>query len=94
VIHRTDTHVGDKLTDEFGNLVFDSEIAERREREVTDRVFEYLDRQEDAGYQYDTAYLLMGGDHVTGEDAYSHQQATIYKILSKKLRQSRNYYNI
>lgn len=85
VIHRTDTHVGDKLTDEFGNLVFDSEIAARREREVTDRVFEYLDRQEDAGYQYDTAHLLMGGDHVTGEDTYSHQQAEIKETLDDQV---------
>jgi hypothetical protein len=85
VIHRTDTHFGDVLENEFGEVVFDSNIARKREEYVTERVMELVERQEQAGVTYDTAHLLLGGDHVTGENIYQNQQAEIEEGLDEQL---------
>jgi biotin operon repressor len=85
VIHRTDAHFGDEVTDEFGNTVFDTEIAERRERYITNKTMDLIERQNEAGINYDTAHLLLGGDHVTGENIYPKQQAEIRETLDEQI---------
>lgn len=85
VIHRTDAHFGDRLTDEFGNVVFDSEIAAERERTVTRETMQLVERQRQAGMVFDTAHLLLGGDHVTGEQIYQNQQAEIVETLDEQI---------
>jgi hypothetical protein len=85
VIHRTDTHFGDVLEDEFGNIVFDSEIAREREEHVTERVMDLVERQEEAGVTYDTAHLLLGGDHVTGENIYANQLSEVEAGLDEQI---------
>ncbi|MFC6717936.1 ArsR family transcriptional regulator [Natrialbaceae archaeon GCM10025810] len=73
VIHRSDDHIGAEVYDEFGNLVFNKDIAAERIRSVTDSVMDLIDREEKADRQFDTAHLLLGGDTVTGENIFSHQ---------------------
>lgn len=85
VIHRTDTHIGDVVTNEFGETVYDTEIAVNREEYVTSQVMELVERQQQAGVTFDTAHLLLGGDHVTGEQIYANQQAHIEETLDSQI---------
>lgn len=85
VIHRTDAHFGDVVRSEYGDEVFNSGIAEERERVVTDKVMHLVARQNEAGIEYDTAHLLLGGDMVTGENAFPHQQSEIRETLDQQI---------
>lgn len=85
VIHRTDAHFGDHLTDEFGNTVYSPEIAREREQQVTDKAMDVVERQQRAGVEFDTANLLLGGDHVTGEHIYANQLAEVTQTLDEQV---------
>ncbi len=85
VIHRSDDHIGAVVEDEFGNVVFDKDIATERVRSVTDSVMNLIDREEKADRKFDTAHLLLGGDTVTGENIYSHQPHEIDLTLDEQI---------
>jgi hypothetical protein len=85
VIHRTDDHIGALSHDEFGNVIFDDEIAAERIREVTRRAMELIDRQEAAGSVFDTAHLLLGGDIVTGEGIFPSQAHELCLNLDEQI---------
>jgi biotin operon repressor/uncharacterized protein with GYD domain len=73
VCHRSDDHIGAKYHDEYGNNTFDAELGIQRVRTVSDRVFELKARQEDAGVDFDTLHLVMGGDHLHGAGIHDDQ---------------------
>lgn len=85
VIHRTDAHFGDQIEDEFGNVVFSPEILEEREKYVTDKLMQLVERQSKAGVEYDTAHLLLGGDCVTGEHTYANQLGEVVLTLDEQI---------
>ena len=85
VIHRSDDHIGAEVSDEYGNLVFNKDIAADRIRSVTDAVMDLIDREEKADRQFDTAHLLPGGDTVTGENIFSHQPHEIDLTLDAQI---------
>ncbi len=85
VIHRSDDHIGAEVHDEYGNLVFNSEIAADRIRSVTDSVMDLIEREGAANRDYDTAHLLLGGDTVTGENIFSHQPHEIDLTLDQQI---------
>lgn len=85
VIFRTDSHFGDIEHDEFGRVIYNAEIAEARERYITDEVMSLIDRQEAAGSVFDTAHLLLGGDIVTGEGIYEGQPWDTELTLDKQI---------
>lgn len=85
VIHRSDDHIGAEVKDEYGNVVFNSEVAEERIRSVTDSVMDLVDREGRADREYDTAHLLLGGDTVTGENIFSHQPHEVDLTLDKQI---------
>ncbi|ELY47344.1 hypothetical protein [Natronorubrum sulfidifaciens] len=85
VIHRSDDHIGAEVYDEFGNLVFNKDIAAERIRSVTDSVMDLIDREEKADRQFDTAHLLLGGDTVTGENIFSHQPHEIDLTIDEQI---------
>jgi len=85
VIHRTDAHFGDEIRDEFGQVEFDTDIVERREREVLDKALGEVQRQQQLGIDFGTTNLLMGGDMVTGEVTYPHQQSEIVDNIDEQL---------
>ncbi len=66
VVHRSDDHIGANYTDEFGNDTFSAEIGIKRVRNVSDKVFSLKKRQEEAGVEFDTLHIVMGGDHLHG----------------------------
>ena len=66
VCHRSDDHIGASYHDEYGNNTFSAEIGIGRVRTVTDKVFRLKRRQEEAGVNFDSLHILLGGDHVHG----------------------------
>lgn len=85
VIHRSDDHIGAEVRDEYGNLVFNKDIATDRIRSVTDSVMNLIGREGEADREYDTAHLLLGGDTVTGENIYSHQPHEIDLTMDQQI---------
>jgi predicted transcriptional regulator len=73
VVHRSDDHIGASYTDEFGNQTFDAQIGIERVRTVTNKVFNLKARQEEAGVDFDTLHIVMGGDHLHGIGIHSDQ---------------------
>lgn len=92
VIHRADDHIGAEYEDEFGNEVFNPEIAESRVREVTNKVMELVERQEDAGVTYDNSHLLLGGDLVHGEGIHAKQAWESAITLLKQIDKAHDLY--
>ncbi|AAL54960.1 metallo-dependent phosphatase domain protein [Halophage HF1] len=73
VIHVTDDHIGDVLENEFGNEVFNTEIALERIRYRTQKTLELIERQRKAGWDFHTVHYVMGGDIITGSGIYRGQ---------------------
>lgn len=73
VVHRSDDHLGAFYEDEFGHTIFDDDIAAERVRRVSERTFALKARQEQAGVNFDTLHLLLGGDGVHGEGIHEDQ---------------------
>ena len=85
VIHRSDDHIGEHRTDEYGNVVYDQHIAADRIRSVTEAVMETVEKAEMTGREFDTAHLLLGGDTVTGENIFNHQPHEVDLTLDKQI---------
>ena len=85
VIHRTDDHIGDVVKNEYGEETFNVDIAKDRVRGVTKKSLQLVERQEAAGYEFDVAHLLLGGDLVTGENIYNHQPHMIEITLDEQI---------
>lgn len=92
VIHRSDDHLGDHVKDEYGNVIFNTDIGCSRINTVTDKTMELIARQEAAGYEFDTAHLLLGGDTVTGEDIYRGQSWHVQETLDGQIDIAVNAY--
>jgi len=73
VVHRSDDHIGARYTDEYGDETFDAETGIQRVRTVSDRTFRLKQRQEQAGVEFDTLHLLLGGDHLHGTGIHPNQ---------------------
>jgi hypothetical protein len=73
VVHRSDDHIGALYHDEFGNNTFDAEIGIERVRTVSDKVFNLKARQEEAGVEFDTIHIVLGGDHLHGIGIHNDQ---------------------
>ena len=73
VIHRSDDHIGAKYTNEFGNLTYGPATSRGRVKTVNDRALQLIHRQQQAGVNFDTAHVLMGGDTVHGEGIHENQ---------------------
>jgi hypothetical protein len=85
VFHLTDLHVGAWQRDEFMNDIFSVPIAIERVREVVRNTLAYKAELEAAGYVFDTAHVLLGGDTVDGENIYNHQPHEIECTLDKQI---------
>jgi hypothetical protein len=84
-IHVTDDHIGDKLTDEFGEVAFNTEMAINRIKHRVTRTLEVVDRQRRAGWDFHTAHYLMGGDIITGSGIYDGQAWEVEKNFNQQL---------
>lgn len=84
-IHVTDDHIGDKLEDEFGNTVFDTEIALERITHRITRTLEIIERQKQAGWEFHTVHYIMGGDIITGTGIYEGQSWEVEKNFNQQI---------
>jgi hypothetical protein len=84
-IHVTDDHLGDVLEDEYGNEVFNTEIALERIDYRTKKTLELVERQRKAGWEFHTAHYLMGGDIITGSGIYLGQAWEMEMNLNEQI---------
>lgn len=84
-IHVTDDHIGDKLEDEYGNTVFNTEIAIERIKHRVNRTLNIIERQRQAGWDFHTAHYLMGGDTITGSGIYEGQSWEVEKNFNEQV---------
>lgn len=84
-IHVTDDHIGDLLEDEYGNEVFNTEIAIKKIRQRVTRTMEIVARQEAAGWNFHTVHYIMGGDIITGSGIYQGQAWEVEKNFNEQI---------
>ncbi|MWG36451.1 metallophosphoesterase [Halomarina oriensis] len=70
VLHLTDIHAGDRVRLPDGTDVYDKHVVADIVRYITEKSLELADYH---GADYDNAYLLWGGDYLTGEGVYEGQ---------------------
>lgn len=92
IIHRTDDHFGEVVTNQYGEEVFNSEIAEERVREVFDETMAKVEARRDAGEEFDNANLLLGGDIITGENIYDGQKDETDEKLEDQINRASRVY--
>jgi hypothetical protein len=92
IIHRTDDHFGELVTNQHGETVFDSDIAESRVEQVFDKAIATADTREDMGEEFDAAHLLLGGDIITNEAIYEGQAHEIDATLQEQIERAGDVY--
>lgn len=92
IVHRTDDHFGELVTNQHGDVVFDSEIAQARVEQVFDEVQEIVDVRRAAGIEFDNVNLLFGGDIITGESIYEGQAHEVDETLEQQIDRAANVY--
>jgi DNA-binding CsgD family transcriptional regulator len=70
VLHLTDVHVGDRVRNDAGKVIYDSETAAAVVDHVAERA---LDLAAAHGQYYDVGHLVLGGDFITNEGIYEGQ---------------------
>lgn len=93
VIHRTDDHFGQIEHDIQGNVVYNSEIAEKRVEETFDKAIEHAQKRIDMGNDIENIHLLLGGDHVTNEAIYEGQPYDIDELITAQLDRATRVYD-
>lgn len=81
----TDLHFGQLIKNEYGNVVFDSNIAEQRFNEVVHQGLQRAALREQSGITFDVGHILLGGDIVTNENIYQGQAHEIDETLNDQL---------
>lgn len=94
-LHITDSHFGDyhesveRTPDgEEKQVIFSSEIAEKRIRVLVNEFLAWANRLRENGYKIDTVHLLLGGDMVTNEAIYNGQPWDVDKNIKEQLVQT------
>jgi len=72
VLHLTDVHMGDKVRDDSGDVVYSPDTAVDVVDYVTEKFVALADRHSDR-VDVDTVHLLWGGDFLTNEAIYDGQ---------------------
>jgi hypothetical protein len=83
VSHVTDIHMGDKIYDDDGNIIYDVETAQDVIRYITHKQIKCVKTQRNIT-DFDVWHDLWGGDFVTGESIYDGQQYDIEATLDEQ----------
>jgi len=84
VLHLTDLHIGDVVEDQFGNVIYDTGIAQDVVDYVTIKTAQlksFMGNMSD----FDTLHLLWGGDMITNENIYDGQAFDIERMLADQM---------
>lgn len=85
ILHVSDVHFGDEITDERGNVIYDSDSAHGAVATIASEGIRHKKEKEDAGYTVDGAVILLGGDMVTNESIYDHQPHDIDSTVDEQI---------
>lgn len=88
IVHFSDVHFGDEITDERGDIIYDSEIAQNRVKRQAARAIEMKEEKEAAGHDVENAVVLLGGDLVTNESIYDHQPHDIDETVDEQIKRA------
>lgn len=80
VLHLTDLHIGDVVEDEYGNEIYNTEIAKQVVRHVTQKTLDLKERKT-GDTEFDTLHVIYGGDIITNENIYDGQAFDIESLL-------------
>lgn len=92
VLHRTDDHFGEEITDPSGEVIYDSPTAESRVRSYFEQARQFLAEQRIIGRDVNTAHVLLGGDIVTNESIYEGQAHDIDENLHEQIDRASEVY--
>lgn len=92
IIHETDVHFGDEVTNDRGAVVYNSEIAENRVRNRFEKIMGKVEEKRQNGADIDTVHLLLGGDLLTNEAIYDTQPFHIDETVDKQMKRAVNVY--
>ena len=84
VVFLTDLHIGDKVEDQTGAVVYDSEKAEQVVDTVTSQALKLKETMGGVA-SFDTLHLVYGGDVVTNENIYDGQAFDIESMLADQM---------
>lgn len=84
LLHLTDLHIGDKVEDQSGAVVYDSSTASDVVETVTQQALDLKSTMSGVA-GYDTLHLLYGGDMVTNENIYDGQAFDIESMLADQM---------
>lgn len=92
VLPRADDHFGQVETNQYGEEIFNTDIAEDRVWQYVDRALSVKQFRESAGTTFDSAKLLLLGDHITNENIYAGQPHEIDETLLGQLERVSDIY--
>lgn len=89
VLHVTDLHIGDVVENEYGNEIYNTEIAKEVMDHITGKVLELRQTMASVA-EFDTLHVLYGGDMVTNENIYDGQAYDIESMLADQMTDAVN----
>ncbi len=84
VLHVTDLHIGDIVEDQFGNMMYNTDIAIQVMDHITQKTLNLRDLMSNVA-NFDTIHVLYGGDMITNENIYNSQAFDIEKLLADQM---------
>lgn len=92
ILHCTDDHFGEVVENQYGDEVFNTDIAEGRVWKRFEEAIARAEEWSDMGVEFDTAHLLLGGDLVTNENIYDGQADDIEANLTEQIERAAEVY--
>lgn len=84
VVHITDLHIGDIVTDDFDTEIYNKTIAKNVMDHITMKVIELKELMSNVA-SFDTLHVLYGGDMITNENMYDEQGFQIEELLADQM---------
>lgn len=92
IVHETDVHFGDEVTNSRGEVVYNSDIAEERVRKRFETIMAKVEQRRKQGEKVDTVHLLLGGDLLTNEAIYDTQPFHIDETVDQQMKRAVSVY--
>lgn len=92
IFHCTDNHFGEVEHNQFGEQVYDSEVAQERVEHYFTEGLNKVEARRQMGDTIDGAHLLLGGDMVTNESIYEGQAHDIDENLYQQIDRAAEVY--
>lgn len=89
VLHVTDLHIGDRVEDQRGNIIYSTNIAINVMEHITQKTLNLCNLMGNIA-DFDTIHVLYGGDMITNENIYDGQAYDIEKMLADQMTNAVN----